>query len=605
MSKQNLAMRKNCLFAAVGATALMLASCSADESVALNTLDGAINYTVVADNQTRAANSYSSNNPPEKFYVWADNHPGIKGNPITKQADGSYTDAKTQYWPNDGKQTLSFYAVADGDFALDAKGKVEASILRESGMVVVENYQIKEKINEQLDLMYAVAKDVNKGDVVSLNFRHALSQICFKAQSEIPNVTITIEKITIGNLQNEGTFTLPTTSTTGTVNDHSTSLTSSSISEGGGWSDKGGNASYSIEFTSDNVLEADTNKKELTLTGNDTKDHKLPTNSNGEKWYANALNLLPQEKAITGNGNEDPYFELKLSVTRKGTNGAEDDVLEKNTPHKIPINIKWEKGIRYIYTFKFTQEWLDDKIKPIKYIVTTDDFKEDDTHFVIDEHEAILMRKADGTTPALYFATTNIGAMTPSDCGKYFWWGDIEGHEVENEKIRDGFEFANNNDKILTLHKKKSDLSGWLDNQDNLVSGRDAAAELWEGSWRMPTKEDFNWLKNESNCTWTWIDSAPIGYKVVSNSTGGTIFLPAAGFIGQDYPNFGSTAQLTFGEICYYWSSTFPDDENNTNTAFRLKATTSNSLVVSPQGNRFDGFPIRPVTNGKQEEGSN
>lgn len=83
----------------------------------------------------------------------------------------------------------------------------------------------------------------------------------------------------------------------------------------------------------------------------------------------------------------------------------------------------------------------------------------------------------------------------------------------------------------------------------------DAARQLWGGTWRIPTYAEWDALINPNNFTWEWTlnynSTGKNGMLVtskVTNYTGNSIFLPAAGRIElTTYDDAGSKG--------YYWSS--------------------------------------------------
>ena len=84
-----------------------------------------------------------------------------------------------------------------------------------------------------------------------------------------------------------------------------------------------------------------------------------------------------------------------------------------------------------------------------------------------------------------------------------------------------------------------------------------AAAENWGGNWRLPTKEEFEILMDESKYTWTW-DPTNEGYIVeskIQGYVGNKIFLPTTGYFDPDPESSG-----TFDSRGCYWSST-PGEE--------------------------------------------
>lgn len=229
-------------------------------------------------------------------------------------------------------------------------------------------------------------------------------------------------------------------------------------------------------------------------------------------------------------------------------------------------------------------------------------------------HQAVLMREASGTpgnadyVPVLYFATTNIGADNPEDTGKYFWWGDTQGHTSG-----ESFNFTKDNTEISTLHIIFQQLNerGIFTTDDVstavFTKAYDAAAVQWGSDWRMPTYKELSWLANQggreswNNCTWQWQDAAGdkcAGYLVTSNSTGNSIFLPVAGTIGDenggDKNNSGAywVSNLAMSDI----NDENIEDPQSTNAIYASKLKVTSKLKgMYSRTNRWHGYSIRPV----------
>ena len=189
----------------------------------------------------------------------------------------------------------------------------------------------------------------------------------------------------------------------------------------------------------------------------------------------------------------------------------------------------------------------------------------------------------------LKWATCNVGATNPQDYGNYYAWGETTTKSAYTWATYTYCEDAQNN---LTKYCTK-DTYGTVDNKSVLELSDDAAYVNWGGSWRMPTKEEQNNLKN--NCTWTWTDdynsTGVKGYIVTGNTTGYTdnsIFLPASGFMGTDN---GDTL-LQAGQWCYGWSSSISTASQPFNASGF--ACWSGKVSVS-QLNRRYGMPVRAV----------
>lgn len=174
------------------------------------------------------------------------------------------------------------------------------------------------------------------------------------------------------------------------------------------------------------------------------------------------------------------------------------------------------------------------------------------------------------------WANMNVGATTPEGYGNYYAWGETSTKETYNW---DTYFDTNDGGNTFTKYNNEGGKTV-LDPED------DAAHVNWGGSWRMPTKAE--WQELEDNCTWTWTTQNGInGYKVTSNKAGYTdkfIFLPAAGSRSEyDLDGVGS-----YG---YYWSSSLSEDYSD--YAWYLNFHSGgHDLHLS---SRYYGQSVRPV----------
>ena len=158
-----------------------------------------------------------------------------------------------------------------------------------------------------------------------------------------------------------------------------------------------------------------------------------------------------------------------------------------------------------------------------------------------------------------YWASKNIGAKKPEDYGYYFWWGDtvgykqVDGKWVSSDGSIPNFVFWHDNYKISTYGKGiSSGLKRWIEEKngtDVLTSNHDAARAHWKGSWRMPTKDEFDNLVKK--CDWTWTTrNGKNGYVVSGRGdyASKSIFLPAGGRGEND-------SLIAAGSHGCYWSS--------------------------------------------------
>ena len=140
---------------------------------------------------------------------------------------------------------------------------------------------------------------------------------------------------------------------------------------------------------------------------------------------------------------------------------------------------------------------------------------------------------------SVVWATCNVGASNPENIGDYYAWGETETKESYDE------------DNCETYGLDIDDIGG---------TDRDVAYVKWGGTWRMPTKDEFEELIDY--CTWTWTTLNEMnGYKVTSMINSNYIFLPAAGWrLGTSLDYAGSRGG--------YWSST--PGEGNAQRAYYL-----------------------------------
>lgn len=141
------------------------------------------------------------------------------------------------------------------------------------------------------------------------------------------------------------------------------------------------------------------------------------------------------------------------------------------------------------------------------------------------------------------WATCNVGATNPWECGDYYAWGEV--------KVKDNYDWStykwfNGAHDAMTKYCKNS-RKGRIDNKQVLDYSDDVARVKWGGRWRMPTEVEQEELRE--NCKWDWCTlNGVYGCKVTSNINGNSIFLPAAGIrIGAETYIKGSDGR--------YWSS--------------------------------------------------
>lgn len=166
------------------------------------------------------------------------------------------------------------------------------------------------------------------------------------------------------------------------------------------------------------------------------------------------------------------------------------------------------------------------------------------TVIVVDGHECIDLGLSSGTL----WATMNIGASTPEDYGDYFAWGETA---PKDHYDWSNYKWFNGSDHTLAKYCTDNDYdyNGFVDNKTELDPEDDAAYVNWGPSWRMPSYEQQDELREE--CIWTCTTRNGINGILATGPNGNSIFLPAAGCCYDDYGN--PFACELWG---YYWSRT-------------------------------------------------
>ena len=187
------------------------------------------------------------------------------------------------------------------------------------------------------------------------------------------------------------------------------------------------------------------------------------------------------------------------------------------------------------------------------------------------------------------WANMNVGAEAETGYGTYFAWGETAGITVSGASgtVVGSPAKTTYNWRYYDLGTSSSNLFMYnsTDGLETLKMSDDAAYVNWGGTWRMPTKAEFEALLA---LTKEWVadyeGTGVAGYKF-TGSNGNSIFLPAAGYRLESYFfNQGSSG--------IYWSSTlysgYPD------CAWYLNPFEGDARMY--WRSRYDGCTVRAVT---------
>ncbi len=189
-----------------------------------------------------------------------------------------------------------------------------------------------------------------------------------------------------------------------------------------------------------------------------------------------------------------------------------------------------------------------------------------------------------GLPSGFLWATCNIGANAPEEYGDYFAWGETQMKTTYNWST---YQYCNGSQNTLTKYCNKANYgyNGFTDNLTTLQLSDDAARANWGGNWRMPTKEDFQELYN--NTTVTYTQQGGVNGLLFTAANNNSLFLPAAGGRSGDEP-------YDAGDCGHYWSSSLNTGSPSEAWQFFFGFFGSDYFNVTCY-NRDNGFTVRPV----------
>ena len=185
-----------------------------------------------------------------------------------------------------------------------------------------------------------------------------------------------------------------------------------------------------------------------------------------------------------------------------------------------------------------------------------------------EQQQGISTQKKVDLGLSVCWAGWNVGASSPEGYGNYYAWGETT---TKSSYTESSYQYHN---------------GSYVNIGSNICGTQyDVARAQWGGSWRMPTKAEFEELINR--CTWTWITYNNVnGYKV-TGPNGKSIFLPAAG-------RLDGTELILRGSEGNYRSGTLL--ESSSSYAYSLTFCGGGYRVVNKYLYRERGLAVRPVS---------
>ena len=380
-------------YLAVALSAVALVACNNEEVLEVNQGRG-ISFQVATEASTRATATTTTS--IDNFKVWGfteSNEILMPGIDVTGNNTDGWTYGDAIFWPNAG--TVDFYAMTP----TECGGTV--SVAPGTGKQTITNFKVNTDVTKQVDLLYALNTDEKKEDhkegatPVKLNFRHALSQIVFKAKNINEHLSVDIKGVRVAKVFTGGNFAFPTLETTTQLTTTPGNTDTETDESWGKWTlntEKGFYAAGIKETT--NIID---NEETMDLTDTNGALMLMPQTIKG--WDINGNN--------EGNGatNRGAYFLVNCKIYNVSGENNENKVLlwpttEEYREVAIPIaDITWKQGKKYIYTFIFgegggyeppidptdptdpdpdPENPGDPVLVPVTFTVTVDDFQSGD-----------------------------------------------------------------------------------------------------------------------------------------------------------------------------------------------------------------------------------
>ncbi len=358
-------------------SAMALATgCSNDETIEVNGEDR-IDFSVTAGKLTRATATTTST--IDTFKVWAitDNQLYMDGITVNK-TDGKWTYSGTKFWP---ETFVDFFAVSP---ATPQSGTVTVNTTAKE----IKNYVVTDGTEDLLYAMNAAeVKNDHKNTPVSVNFRHALSQIVFKVKNTNNSINVEVKGIKVDSVANKSTLTWATATTgsnmTGTDADTETGNT------WGTWTVPTGNATYTAVNLNNAYPVTNTAEYLTSEKGNgalflmpQTLNPWLKIDNETVKISGTARLLVNCKITDHTSGiklwpESGDYGEVAISLS----NPNNDPNKTETDPHE-----RWMQGKKYIYTLIFGEgggydptpdepDKPEPVLVPITFTVSVDDFQ--------------------------------------------------------------------------------------------------------------------------------------------------------------------------------------------------------------------------------------
>lgn len=323
-------MKQNLLFISSIATIAMFASCSSDSllSDTAPASDPTIKFNTSMKNITRAVTTDATfSSFKVSAYEQGSTEAYFDKKTVSKGEDSKWAPTEGDlYWPKSGK-ALDFFAYAP----------TELSATTASTGISISGFNLPTTEADQTDILVAKASkqydaSSSADNTVSLNFKHALSNIVIKARNETSGAyTVKVKGVRVGKVYSTGNFSFDGTNCT--------------------WSNHATKTDYAIGGRDDATY------SELEVTKDNSSSGNSSDLMNGKELLIipqDATTNAPWKKEVENNDGSRISICCQLWQGSTRIFPASDKTVEYGwISVPLPATYDWQAGNKYIYTVRF------------------------------------------------------------------------------------------------------------------------------------------------------------------------------------------------------------------------------------------------------------
>lgn len=132
------------------------------------------------------------------------------------------------------------------------------------------------------------------------------------------------------------------------------------------------------------------------------------------------------------------------------------------------------------------------------------------------------------------WASCNLDASEPTECGGYYSWGEVE---TKTDYTYKTYKWAKGSDRTFTKYCDNPEYgyNGFTDDKKVLDPEDDAACVKWGDGWRMPTAPELAELFSKK-CKWEYVRIGKMECFKITGPSGNHIILPMGGNMSSGQP---------------------------------------------------------------------